>query len=101
MAPTNQTAVATEMDFWDIFTTLFFAFFEVVANFLLVSVVVYEKNGMDPQKRTVTNRLLSGLCLATIVFNLGVLPFRFLFRVWNIGIILIFGLFDHYTQMSL
>ena len=40
-----------------------------VGNFLHFCIIIYEKFGMDSQKRTVTNQLLSTICANLIVFN--------------------------------
>ena len=40
-----------------------------VGNFLHFCIIIYEKFGMDFQKRTVTNQLLSSICANMIVFN--------------------------------
>ena len=44
-------------------------------NFLLFCMILYEKYGMDPQKRTVTNQLLSRMIFVQILFNIFILPF--------------------------
>ena len=36
--------------------------------------IFYEKYGMDAQKRTVTNQLLSKMIVVLILFNIVVLP---------------------------
>ena len=48
---------------------------ETLGNFLLFCLVWYEKYGMDAQKRTVTNQLLSSVCIAQILFNILLMPF--------------------------
>ena len=48
---------------------------ETLGNFLLFCLVWYEKYGMDAQKRTVTNQLLSSMCIAQILFNILLMPF--------------------------
>jgi hypothetical protein len=51
------------------FVLLIFLFVITLGNFLLFCIVVYEKFGMDSQKRTVTNQLLSSICWNQIIFN--------------------------------
>ena len=48
---------------------LIFVLSETFGNFLLYCTILYEKFGMDSQKRTVTNQLLSSICWNQIVFN--------------------------------
>ena len=48
---------------------------ESLGNFLLFCMILYEKYGMDPQKRTVTNQLLSRMIFAQILYNTFILPF--------------------------
>ena len=50
-------------------TVIIFLLVETVGNFLLFCMIIYEKYGMDSQKRTVTNQLLSTICGNIIVFN--------------------------------
>ncbi len=55
---------------------------EVVGNFLLASVVHYEKYGIDPKKRSILNRLLSQICCVLIfgnLFCLSMFVYRHLF----------------------
>ena len=40
-----------------------------IGNFLHFCIIIYEKFGMDSQKRTVTNQLLSSICANLIVYN--------------------------------
>jgi hypothetical protein len=48
---------------------------EIIGNGLLVVIIMYEKFGMDPQKRTTINQLLSKICWMLIMTNLTVFPF--------------------------
>ena len=57
-----------------IFFGILFFVVETLGNFLLFCLIIYEKYGMDAQKRTATNQLLSGLCCSVIFFNAGILP---------------------------
>ena len=56
---------------WGIFWLLFI---EIVGNGCLFATFVYERFGMDPQKRTVINQLLSQCCWTIMVFNITSLP---------------------------
>jgi hypothetical protein len=49
---------------------------ELIGNSLLVVIIMYEKFGMDPQKRTTINQLLSKVCWMLIMTNLTIVPFR-------------------------
>ena len=51
-----------------------FLMLESLGNFLLMCLIIHEKYGMDPQKRTVTNQLLSNMNLMLIWFNIIILP---------------------------
>ena len=51
------------------FYALMFLISVSVGNCLLYCIIIYEKFGMDSQKRTVTNQLLSSICGNLIVFN--------------------------------
>jgi hypothetical protein len=48
---------------------------EVIGNGLLVIIIMYEKFGMDPQKRTTINQLLSKVCWMLIMTNGTIFPF--------------------------
>jgi hypothetical protein len=48
---------------------------EIIGNGLLVVIIMYEKFGMDPQKRTTINQLLSKVCGMLIMTNLIIFPF--------------------------
>ena len=50
---------------------------ETLGNYLLFCMVWYEKFGMDSQKRTISNQLLSRMILAVIVFNIIFMPLVF------------------------
>ena len=52
-----------------VFVVVIFLLSEIVGNFLLFCMIIYEKYGMDSQKRTVTNQLLSSICVYFIGFN--------------------------------
>ena len=70
---------------------------EIIGNGFLFIIIFYEKYGMDPQKRTVNNQLLSALCKILIVCNTVFVPFisfRVSFDI-PIGMLLRPGLFDN------
>ena len=50
---------------------------ETIGNYLLFCMVWYERNGMDSQKRTITNQLLSRMILALICFSIFFMPLHF------------------------
>ena len=52
-----------------VFVVVIFLLVETVGNFLLFCMIIYEKYGMDSQKRTVTNQLLSTICVNLIGVN--------------------------------
>ncbi len=56
------------------FYIVLFLIAEFLGTFLLICMIIYEKYGMDPQKRTVSNQLLSNNCIMWIVHNLLVMP---------------------------
>ena len=52
------------------FIVLVVLLLETVGNFLLFCLITFEKFGMDSQKRTVTNQLLSSICVIMIALNM-------------------------------
>ena len=48
---------------------------EILCNAMLFGIFLYEKYGVDSQRRTIINMLLSQVCFATIVLNLLSMPF--------------------------
>jgi hypothetical protein len=48
---------------------------ELIGNGLLAIVIMYEKFGMDSQKRTTINQLVSKVCWISMMTNLTVFPF--------------------------
>ena len=50
------------------------AIIETYGNACLACMIIYEKFGMDPQKRTINNQLLSKLCFLFILNNISVCP---------------------------
>lgn len=59
---------------------------ETLGNFLLSCQIYFEKYGMNPQKRTITNQFYSGLCFWTIVFNALVFPWIFCKHILKVDI---------------
>ena len=57
---------------------IFGILFEVVSNSLLYGIFIYEKYGVDSQRRTMTNMFLSQICIACIFLNILAHP------LWNI-----------------
>ena len=60
-----------------------FLIVEVLGNFLLLSMIAYEKYGMDSQKRTVTNKLLTSICVIFILQNIIVMPILMFHRIYR------------------
>ena len=60
-----------------------FLILETAGNFLLFCIITYEKYGMDPQKRTVTNQLLSTVCWCVILHNIVSMPFIMIARIFG------------------
>ena len=58
-----------------------FLIVEIPGNLLLLSMISYEKYGMDSQKRTVTNQLLSSICVSFMIQNIIVVPILLLHRI--------------------
>ena len=47
---------------------------EILGNVCLFATIVYERFGMDPQKRTVINQLLSQCCWIVMFHNITTFP---------------------------
>ena len=56
---------------------------EIPGNLLLLSMICYEKHGMDPQKRTVTNKLLTSICVIFLLQNVIVMPILMFHRIYH------------------
>ena len=65
------------------FYVFLFLIVEILGNFLLLSMIIYEKYGMDSQKRTVTNQLLSSICISFIIHNVIAMPIVMLHRIYH------------------
>ena len=59
-----------------------FLIVEILGNYLLLSMIIYEKYGMDPQKRTVTNQLLSSICGSFLIQNFVAVPILMFERIY-------------------
>ena len=57
---------------------------ETLGNFLLFCMISYEIYGMDPQKRTVTNQLLSKMIIVQILFNIFIMPIYVAFKIFGL-----------------
>ena len=60
-----------------------FLIIESLGNFLLLSMITYEKYGMDPQKRNVTNQLLSSICVRFLIHNIIAMPIVMFHRIYH------------------
>ena len=60
-----------------------FLIVEIPGNLLLLSMICYEKYGMDSQKRTVTNKLLTSICVVFILQNVIVMPILMFHRIYH------------------
>ena len=69
------------------FYVFLFLIVEIPGNFLLLSMITYEKYGMDSQKRTITNQLLSSICISFIVHNVIAMPILMLHRIYHMFLI--------------
>ena len=59
-----------------------FLIVEILGNYLLLSMIIYEKYGMDSQKRTVTNQLLSSICVSFLIQNFVAVPILMFERIY-------------------
>ena len=64
------------------FYAVMFIILETMGNFLLFCMIIYEKYGMDSQKRNVANQLLSSICFSRIIHNIIVIPFFTMERIF-------------------
>ena len=60
-----------------------FLIVEIPGNLLLFSMICYEKYGMDSQKRTVTNKLLTSICIISLLQNVIVMPILMFHRIYH------------------
>ena len=76
----------TEVSAFGIFIALIlFLFLEIFGNSSLICLIIFEKYGMDPQKRTLTNQLFSSCCTSLIILNILIAPLVFLESMCGIG----------------
>ena len=76
----NSPAPSAEMMTFYVFL---FLIVEIPGNFLLLSMITYEKYGMDSQKRTVTNQLLSSICVSFMIHNFIAMPIAMFHRIYR------------------
>ena len=57
-----------------VFFAVMFLIFEIFGNFMLFCLITFEKYGMDSQKRTITNQLLTSICCSGILHNIISIP---------------------------
>ena len=76
----NSTAPSAGMMMFYVFL---FLIVEILGNFLLLSMIIYEKYGMDSKKRTVTNQLLSSICVSFIIHNVIAMPIVMLHHIYH------------------
>jgi hypothetical protein len=67
-----------------VFYIVFLVMLETVGNFLLYCIIVYEKYGMDTQKRTLTNQLLSMMILVQIFCNIFIMPIYAIYHIFGL-----------------
>ena len=67
-----------------VFYIVFLVMLETVGNFLLFCIFVYEKYGMDTQKRTLTNQLLSTTIWVQIFFNIFIMPIYAIYHIFGL-----------------
>ena len=79
MGVNNPTTAAHMMALY----VFLFLIVEIPGNLLLVSMIYYEKYGMDPQKRTVTNKLLTSICVSFLIQNFIVMPILMFHRIYH------------------
>ena len=81
---TNQTSSCTDLDNHNVqifgFQIFLLVLLETLGNVLLLAMIIYEKYGMDPQKRTLSNQLFSLLCGSFIFMNLVGIPLMLLMK---------------------
>ena len=65
------------------FYVFLYVIVEILGNFLLLSMITYEKYGMDPQKRNVTNQLLTSICVSFLIHNVIAMPLAMLHRIYR------------------
>jgi hypothetical protein len=79
MVVNNPTTTAYMMALY----VFLFLIVEIPGNLLLFAIISYEKYGMDSQKRTVINQLLSSVCISFIIQNVIVVPITMFHRIYH------------------
>ena len=79
MGVNNPTTAAHMMALY----VFLFLIVEIPGNLLLLSMICYEKYGMDSQKRTVTNKLLTSICVIFLLQNIVVMPILMFHRIYH------------------
>ena len=79
MGVNNPTTAAHMMALY----VFLFLIVEIPGNLLLLSMIFYEKYGMDSQKRTVTNKLLTSICVIFLLQNVIVMPILMFHRIYH------------------
>ena len=62
-----------------VLTVVMFVLLQTLGNFLLAAMIAFEKYGMDPQKRTAINQIVSFCCYTLLFGNVATAPFA----VWR------------------
>ena len=57
---------------------------ETLGNFLLICMILYEKYGMDAQKRTIANQLLTRMLIVQICCNIFIMPLTAFFAIFGL-----------------
>ena len=83
---TNESSPAPSAEMMT-FNIFLFLIVEILGNFLLLSMITYEKYGMDPQKRTVTNQLLSSICIGFMIQNVIAMPISMFHHIYHLFLI--------------
>ena len=79
MVGNNPTTTAHMMALY----VFLFIVVEIPGNLLLISMISYEKYGMDSRKRTVTNKLLTSICVIFLLQNVIVMPILMFHRIYH------------------
>ena len=79
---TNESSPAPSAEMMT-FNIFLFLIVEILGNFLLLSMITYEKYGMDPQKRNMTNQLLSSICISFLIHNIIAMPIVMFHRIYH------------------
>ena len=72
---TKQQEIIRDRPIFIVIGITLFVLIEVIGNGSLLTMIIYEKYGMDIKKRTVNNQLLSSLCKGSVFCNVLIYPF--------------------------